>query len=110
MARLVRYHRSSVADLAARVTWLRQHRPPEQRANLRNALARFRERVAAYPALGHEIERRANVAYCVRPIGDPLPYLVWYSYDTADPNGAVSLLMLLHDAQDRERFNPDRFE
>lgn len=50
------------------------------------------------------------VTYRVRPIGDPLPYLVWYSYDAADENGVVSLLMLLHEAQDRERFDPDRFE
>ncbi|MGH2499287.1 MAG: hypothetical protein ACRDF0_04240 [Candidatus Limnocylindria bacterium] len=45
----------------------------------------------------------------MRPLGDPLPYLVWYSYDTADPNGPLSLLMLLHEAQDRERFDPSEF-
>lgn len=108
--RSLRYHQRFVADLAARVGWLRRHRPPEQRRNLREALGRFRERVAAYPALGREIERRRGVAYCVRPIGHRLPYLVWYAYDTDDPDGPVSLLMLMHEAQDRERFDPEVFE
>lgn len=71
---------------------------------------RFKERVGAFPGLGREVERRGSVAYCVRPVGEHLPYLVWYSYDTADQHGPVSLLMLLHEAQDRELFSPDSFE
>lgn len=110
MTRRLRYHAQFAADLAQRVRWLQKHRPPEQRRNLAQALAAFKERVAAFPGLGHEVERRGMVTYRVRPIGDPLPYLVWYSYDAADENGVVSLLMLLHEAQDRERFDPDRFE
>lgn len=110
MARRVRYHVQFAADLAERVRWLQKHRPPEQRAHLAQALATLRERVAAFPGLGLETERRGTVSYRVRPVADPLPYLVWYSYDTADEQGVVSLLMLLHQAQDRERFDPTRFE
>jgi len=110
VARRVRYHEQFATDLGQRVRWLQKNRPPEQRANLAQALASFTERVAAYPGIGLEIERRGTVSYRIRPIADPLPYTVWYSFDTADDDGAVSLLMLLHYAQDRERFDPSRFE
>ncbi len=110
MARRVRYHAQFAADLAERVRWLQKNRPPEQRARLAQALTTFRERVAAFPALGLEVERRDAVSYRVRPVADPLPYYVWYSYHTADEHGTVRLLMLLHWAQDRERFDPTRFE
>ena len=110
MARRVRYHAQFAADLAERVRWLQKHRPPEQRTNLAQALATFKERVAAFPGLGQEVDLRGTVVYRVRPLADPLPYSVWYSYDTADENGVVSLLMLLHQAQDRDRFDPGRFE
>jgi len=110
LPRLVRYHAQFAADLAAHVEWLRQHRSAQQRSGLRRALATFKERVGAFPGLGREIERRDSTAYCVRPVGDDLPYLVWYSYDMADNRAPVSLLMLLHEAQDRARFNPDDYE
>jgi len=110
MARRVRYHENFRTDLAVRVRWLRANRPAEQQASLRTALASFARRIVRFPALGREIERRGTVSYRARPIGDPLPYIVWYSYDTADESAPVSLLMLLHEAQDREGFDPDRFE
>lgn len=110
MARGVRYHAQFAADLAERVRWLQRYRPPEQRAHLAQALTTFRERVAALPGLGLEVERRGTMSYRVRPVADPLPYLVWYSYDSADGQGVISPLMLLHQAQDRERFDPNRFE
>lgn len=110
MARGHRYHQQFRADLGARVHWLRLHRPPEQRANLAAALAAFIRRVTEYPGIGVEVERVGTVSYRVRPIADPLPYIVWYAYDTAADDGVVSLLMLLHDAQDRERFDPSRFD
>jgi plasmid stabilization system protein ParE len=109
VARPVRYHVQFAADLAVQVRWLRQLRPAEQRTNLQKALATFEERVGEFPGLGREIERRGSVAYCVRPVGEHLPYLVWYSHDTADQRGPISLLMLLHEAQDRERFNLDSY-
>jgi len=110
MARRVRYHVQLAADLGESVRWLQKHRPPAQRRELAQALATFTERVAAFPGLGQEVERRGTVSYRVRPVADPLPYHVWYSYDIADDDGVVSLLMLLHQAQDRERFDPGAFE
>lgn len=110
MARRTRYHSQFRQDLADRVRWLQRNRPPEQRANLARALRAFAERVADFPAIGHEVEQRGTVSVRVRAIGGPLPYLVWYSYDTADEGGPVTLLMLMHEAQDRERFDPGRFE
>ncbi len=56
------------------------------------------------------MERRGTRSYRLFPIGTRLPYLVCYFYDTARENGAVWLGLLLHEAQDRERFRADRFE
>lgn len=82
----------------------------EQRANLRAGLAAFRRRIATHPGIGAEIERRGAHSYRVFTIGRGLPYLVWYVYDVADAGGPVSLLMLLHEAQDRQRFDERDFD
>ncbi|MEP6893643.1 MAG: type II toxin-antitoxin system RelE/ParE family toxin [Gaiellaceae bacterium] len=110
MARRVRNDKNFNRDIASRVRWLAQHRVPEERASLRAALAAFSERVAPHPGIGEEIERRGTHSYRVFTIGRHLPYLVWYLYDIDDPTGPVSLLMLLHEAQDRERFDADQFD
>lgn len=110
MARSVRYDEQFRADLAERVRWLQRHRPPDQRRNLARAIGSFKERVAAFPGIGQEVTLRDTVSYRVRPLAEPLPYLVWYSYDTARADGSISLLMLLHESQDRERFDASRFE
>lgn len=91
------------------MVWLRRHRSGEQIANLRQALRTFLGRVTAFPAAAQEVEECGTICYRVRLLGEPLPYLVYYSYDDADDNGPVSLLMLLHESQDRERFDPSRF-
>ncbi|MBI2325570.1 MAG: type II toxin-antitoxin system RelE/ParE family toxin [Chloroflexi bacterium] len=106
MARAIRYHDQFRQDLDGRVRWLVRNRPPEQRVSLQRELRSFIRRVAAFPGLGEEVERRGTISYRVGLLGEPLPYLVWYSYDDGDPDGAVSLLMLLHEAQDRLRFDP----
>lgn len=109
MARAIRYHESFKDDLVERVRWPRQHRPLEQIANLQRALAAFTERIAAFPGLGEELERRGGRSYRRFTIGGALPYIVWYYYD-ADDRTPVWLLMLMHEDQDRERFSPERFE
>ena len=98
------------ADVARQLSWLRAHRSPGERLRLRAALTSFKKRVAAHAALGYEIERDGADSYRVFHIGAGLPYLVWYVYDVADLRGAVDLLMLLHVAQDRERFDAQRFD
>ncbi len=110
MARSIRYHERFRQDIEERVRWLARNRPPDQRDKLRRELRTFITRVTAFPGLGDEVERLGTVSYRVRLLGAPLPYLVWYSYDEDDADGAVSLLMLLHEAQDRARFDPGRFE
>jgi plasmid stabilization system protein ParE len=110
VARAVRYHEQFLQDLDERVRWLARHRPPEQRDNVQRELRSFITRVTAFPGVGEEVEKLGTTSYRVRLLGDPLPYLVWYSYDEDDPDGAVSLLMLLHEAQDRARFDPRRFD
>ena len=110
MARRVRIEENFRRDVAARVRWLAEHRPPSERANLRAALMVFGQRVALHPGIGAEIERRGPSSYRLFTIGRHLPYLVWYTYDVEDLTGPVSLLMLLHEAQDRERFDADRFD
>lgn len=110
MARRVRYHENFKRDIAAHVRWSAENRPPEQRDNLRAALAACKERIAAHPGIGQEVELHGSHSYRVFTIGRPLPYLVWYMYDTADERAPVSLLMLMHESQDRERFSPGQFE
>lgn len=110
MPRRVRYHERFRRDLAAQVRWLAEHRDPGERAALRAALRGFAGRVTTHPGVGAEVEHRGERSYRVFPIGGPLPYLVWYLYDVADAKAPVSLLMLLHEAQDRERFDPGDFD
>lgn len=110
MARAIRYHQQFRQDIQHRARWLRRNRPVQQAANLQRALARFVQRVTAFPAVGEEVEKRGTLSYRVRPLGDPLPYLVWYAFDESNPDGPVSLLMLLHEVQDRARFDPSDFE
>ena len=105
MPRRIRYHERFRRDLATRVRWLAANRPAAEREHLRAALDAFMKRAAAHPGIGREIERRGTRSYRVSPISGRLPYLVWYVYDLADRRGPVSLLMILHEAQDRERFD-----
>lgn len=107
--REVRYHTSFGRDLAERLRWLGLVRPAEHRANLRRALVAFKEQLADFPVLGEEVERRGSRTYRRFTIGRPLPYIVWYYYDLADEQAPVWLLMLMHERQDRERFDPDAF-
>lgn len=109
MPRPVRYHASFRYDLSQRVKWLRANRAPEQRANLRAALAAFKDRIGTNAGVGFEVEQRGTRSFRFFPIGSRLPYVVWYYYDASDPKAPVWLAMLLHEAQDRERFNPERF-
>ncbi len=106
MTRRVRYHPTFAADLAAQVRWLRAQRPDEHRTRLRSALTAFIQRIGRFPAIAREIERRGSVSYRAAPASDRLPYIIWYSYDDAEPVGPISLLRLFHEAQDRERFDP----
>lgn len=110
MGRPVRYHRQFLADLAARVEWLERNRPADQRDTLQQAVTAFVVRVSDFPAAAHEDRRRGGVSYRVCLLADPLPYLVWYSFDESKPNGPVWILMLLHEAQDRAQFDPSRFD
>lgn len=109
-ARRVRYHARFRETLEHQVRWLERDRPQEQRDNLQRALDAFEERVVAFPGLAQEIRRRGSVSYRVRLVEKPLPYIAYYSSDTADENDDVRLLMLLHEKQDRARFDPRRFE
>lgn len=106
MPRRIRYHDRFRQDLRERAAWLRRNRPPQQLANLQEAVRTFVRRAIEFPGAAAEVKRRGTTSYRVRLLGEPLPYLVYYSYDEADEDGPVSLLMLLHEAQDRERFDP----
>jgi plasmid stabilization system protein ParE len=110
LRRRVRYDERFAKDLASCVRWLARNRSPEQLTNLRAALVAFTARIATHPLIGHEVERRGAHSYRVFPIGGHLPYLVWYMCDTDDDRAPVSLLMLMHESQDRERFSPEEFD
>ncbi len=109
MARGIRYHARFLETLANQLQWLERHRPPEQRDNLRRALAVLEERVATFPGLAQEVRRRGPISYRVRLVEESLPYIVYYSFDSTDDTADVRLLMLLHERQDRARFDPSRF-
>lgn len=59
-----------------------------------------------HPALGEETERHGTTSWRVFPLSARLPYLVGYFYDVADERAPVSLVLLVHEAQDREAFDP----
>ncbi len=98
------------ADVATQLSWLRARRSPKEHQRLRAALTAFRKRVAAHAALGYEIERDGVDSYRVFHVGAGLPYLVWYVYSVSHRRAPVDLLMLLHVAQDRDRFDARRFD
>lgn len=104
--RQVRYRARFRSDLAAQLTYLRRNRPPVERERLREAIGRFGRIVAGTPGIGEPFEMRGTTSYRVFPLTARLPYLVLYSYDTASPAAVVWLEMLVHESQDRERFDP----
>ena len=110
MPRPVVYHESFRRDLRRQIAWLHEHRPPQERIRLRAALTAFAKRVALHPGIGNEIERDGVASYRVFPLGAGLPYVVWYVYDLADVRAPIRLMMFLHQAQDRERFDARRFD
>jgi plasmid stabilization system protein ParE len=110
VARPVRYHQTFEQDVAAQLSWLRRHRAPSDRNRLSAALTLFTRRVGAHPAVGHEIERHGVDSYRVFHLGAGLPYLVWYAYSLEDGRGPVRLMRLLHESQDRERFDARDFD
>lgn len=110
MARQIRYHARSLRTLEEQLRWLERHRPQSQRDELRHALAAFEGRVSAFPGVGREVRRRGSVSYRVRLVEEPLPHVAYYSHDTADPEGAIRLLLLLHERQDRARFDPSDYD
>lgn len=110
MARGYRFDEQFEHDLRDRVVWLWQHRSREPVTNLRQALRAFLTHVTAFPGAAVEVDKRGPISYRVRLLGEPLPYLVYYSYDEADEKAPVILLMLVHEAQERERFDPSRFQ
>lgn len=85
---------------------MRANRPRAEVAALHAALRSFRRRVAAHPAVGKEVERHGTVSWRVFPLSTRLPYLVWYFYDETDVRAPVSLVLLVHEAQDRATFDP----
>jgi len=97
-------------DVVAQVRWLTRHGRREHIERLRSTLALLRRRLSAHPGIGElaATTRSARVLRVV-PIGGRLPYLVWYHYDPADESGAVWLVALQHEKQDRERFDPTQF-
>ena len=109
LPRPVEYRREFQADLRERLRWLAANRPPRQIDNLEEALVDFVRLVGANPGLGLEVAQRGGRTYRVFGLGK-LPYLVWYFYAVEDPAAPVWLTMLLHEKQDRERFNPALFE
>lgn len=69
-------------------------------------MALLRRRLGTSPGIGRPVERRGTVSLRVLPLGGRLPYLVWYLHDEADPRAPVWLVMLRHEDQDREPFEP----
>ena len=49
-------------------------------------------------------------SYRVFRLGAGLAYRIWYGYAPDAKSGVIALLMLLHDSQDRERFDASEFE
>lgn len=110
MARRVGKSARFIRDVDEQIRWLERHRPFDDIVRFRAAIDAFARRVGASPGVGEEVLATAARSYRVFRLGAGLPYRVWYHYAPGTKNGIVALLMLLHDSQDRERFDPAEFE
>ncbi len=105
MRRRIRYTAAFLDAVAAQNKWLKKNRTKRDRQRLRSALARFRQTMAANPHIGFESEKVGSFTVRAFPISG-LPFLVWYSFDEADPKAAILFLMLWHESQDRASVSP----
>ncbi len=102
--RAIRFLATFEADLDAQVRWLAAHRSPAHVTSLRGELAMLGRLLARSPALMPERHRVGTTSFRLAPLRR-LPYLVWYMHDAADPAGPVHFIQLLHEKQDRARFD-----
>lgn len=105
MSRRVRRHPYFRSQLGVTVRWLAAYRSKGEIARLRSVLRTITLRLASFPALGQELEEYAGRSIRVIRLGR-LPYLLWYTFDPADRDAPVWLLFLMHEKQDRGRFDP----
>ena len=110
MPRRVRDLDTFTRSVGEQIRWLEGHRPLDDASRFRDAIEAFIRRIAASPGIGHELERVEARSLRVFALGAGLPYRVWYRYSPDDRDGEVKLLLLLHDSQDRERFDPTQHE
>lgn len=91
------------------VQWLTVHRTTADATRLLAALARMRVTLGRFPGIGEAVVERANLSVRVLGLGR-LPYLVWYGFEPDMRSGPVWLLALMHEKQDRARFDPALFD
>lgn len=89
--------------------WVRAHRGIEEAERLLSALQRIHATLRRFPGIGASVAERPDLSVRVIALGR-LPYLVWYGYEVDDPAAPVWLVSLRHEKQDRERFDPSRFD
>jgi plasmid stabilization system protein ParE len=110
LARSIHRHRTFTRNVDEQVRWLERHRPVDDVLRFRAALDAFARRISANPGVGEEVAVTAARSYRVFRLGSGLPYRIWYGHAPGANSRVIALLMLLHDSQDRERFDPTEFE
>jgi len=110
LPRRVRDRDTFTRTVGEQLRWLERNRTMNDRTRFSVAIESFIRRIAANPGIGHELARAETRSLRVFALGAGLPYRVWYRYSPDDRDGDIELLLLLHDSQDRERFDPTEFE
>jgi len=96
-------------SLRETLRWIAAHRPGLEVERLRAEVDRLTAHLGSFPRLGREVEVRGRSSVRVIPLRR-LPYLVWYTFRPSARQGPVRLLLLLHEKQDRDRFDASLFE
>jgi plasmid stabilization system protein ParE len=108
LARRVRRHADSLADLTRQLAWLARSRETSWIDRLRTDLKRMTELLDGYPAAGALLERQRGIVLR-RVILPSTPYLAWYVYDEKHPHAEVTLVRLFHAQQRRPAPDPSRW-
>lgn len=88
-----------------RIAWLAKHRDEEQLDHFLSGLVEVRRRVEHSPEAGPPQKSSDTHVLRMRLFPRPLPYLVYYGHQRAQPVTEIYLVRLYGSGQDREDFD-----
>ncbi len=100
MTRRVRFHAELREDLRRQIDWLSDNRDPSWIDGLRKGIEEAEDLVSTFPHVG-TIEAQTGTSVLRRLILRKVPYVLWFTWDTADEAGDVWFLRLFHAREER---------